>query len=156
MHGCYSELLVARGRAAAGRRDERGAAVCDGAMFVNVFTGEEKATSSGMSNEELSRIPILPSTAMECRKCGHLLKNAPHFDSTVEYGYISDLAAAWTAAAKASTEAAAATADLLPRMGRARTHGEHSVGTPDPGAHSLALIASAVGAMLADPTLEEN
>ena len=41
-------------------------------------------------------------------------------------------------------------------MGRARTHGEHSVGTPDPGAHSLALIASAVGAMLADPTPEEN
>lgn len=67
-----------------------------------------------------------------------------------------DLAAAWTAAAKASTEAAAATADLLPRMGRARTHGEHSAGTPDPGAHSLALIASAVGAMLADPTPEEN
>ena len=69
---------------------------------------------------------------------------------------LRDLAAAWTAAAKASTEAAAATADLLPRMGRVRTHGEHSMGTPDPGAHSLALIASAVGAMLADPTPEEN
>ncbi|MGZ0095843.1 DAK2 domain-containing protein, partial [Microbacterium arborescens] len=44
--------------------------------------------------------------------------------------------------------AAAATAALLPRMGRARTHGQHSVGTPDPGAHSLALIVTAVGDVL--------
>ena len=36
--------------------------------------------------------------------------------------------------------AAAATADLLPRMGRARPHAEKSLGTPDAGAHSLALI----------------
>jgi dihydroxyacetone kinase len=35
-------------------------------------------------------------------------------------------------------------------MGRARTHGEHSIGTPDPGAHSLALIATAIGVVLAD------
>jgi dihydroxyacetone kinase len=60
------------------------------------------------------------------------------------------LPAAWATAASAATEAAAATADLLPRMGRARTHGEHSIGTPDPGAHSLALIATAIGVVLAD------
>ncbi|WP_314504494.1 dihydroxyacetone kinase family protein [uncultured Microbacterium sp.] len=58
------------------------------------------------------------------------------------------LAAAWTTAADAATRAAASTADLLPRMGRARAHGQNSVGTPDPGAHSLALIATAVGAVL--------
>ena len=39
-------------------------------------------------------------------------------------------------------QAAAATADLLPRMGRARPHAEKSLGTPDPGAHSLALIVT--------------
>jgi D-erythrulose 4-kinase len=60
----------------------------------------------------------------------------------------ADLASAWRTAADAATRAAAATADLLPRMGRARTHGQNSVGTPDPGAHSLALIATAVGALL--------
>ncbi|SDQ31219.1 dihydroxyacetone kinase family protein [Microbacterium sp. cf332] len=60
------------------------------------------------------------------------------------------LAEAWRSAAAAATTAAAATAGLLPRMGRARTHGQHSVGTPDPGAHSLALIATAVGVVLAD------
>ena len=46
--------------------------------------------------------------------------------------------------------AAAATADLLPRMGRARPHAEKSLGTPDPGAHSLALIVTAVGDVLVE------
>ncbi|WP_350353376.1 dihydroxyacetone kinase family protein [Microbacterium sp. A8/3-1] len=66
----------------------------------------------------------------------------------------SSLVDAWRTAADAATRAAAATADLLPRMGRARAHGQHSVGTPDPGAHSLALIVTAVGDLLAD--LERN
>ena len=56
---------------------------------------------------------------------------------------------AWRAAAAAATSAAESTAALLPRMGRARTHGQNSVGTPDPGAISLALIATAVGDTLA-------
>ncbi|MBW9094333.1 dihydroxyacetone kinase family protein [Microbacterium jejuense] len=56
---------------------------------------------------------------------------------------------AWRAAAAVATSAAEATAELLPRMGRARTHGQNSVGTPDPGAISLALIATAVGETLA-------
>lgn len=60
------------------------------------------------------------------------------------------LASAWRSAADAATSAAAATADLLPRMGRARTHGEHAIGTPDPGAISFALIVSALGDLLAD------
>jgi dihydroxyacetone kinase len=58
------------------------------------------------------------------------------------------LADAWTAAADAATRAAAATAELLPRMGRARPHAEKSLGTPDPGAHSLALIVTAIGELL--------
>lgn len=62
----------------------------------------------------------------------------------------SSFADAWRTATDAATRAAAATADLLPRMGRARAHGEHSVGTPDPGAHSLALIVTAVGDLFAD------
>ncbi|MCW3493265.1 dihydroxyacetone kinase family protein [Microbacterium sp. SSM24] len=61
----------------------------------------------------------------------------------------ASLGDAWRTAADAATRAAAATADLLPRMGRARTHGQNSVGTPDPGAHSLALIVTAVGETLA-------
>ncbi len=60
------------------------------------------------------------------------------------------LASAWADAAAAATRAARDTADLLPRMGRARTHGHNAVGTPDPGAMSLALIATAVQRLLAD------
>jgi len=58
------------------------------------------------------------------------------------------LPAAWTAAADASTRAAAGTAELLPRMGRARTHTDKSLGTPDAGAHSFALAVTAVAATL--------
>lgn len=57
------------------------------------------------------------------------------------------LAAAAQGAASVATTAAADTAALVPRRGRARTHGEHSLGTPDPGAHSFALIATAVAAV---------
>ncbi|MGC5172789.1 dihydroxyacetone kinase family protein [Microbacterium sp. DT81.1] len=64
----------------------------------------------------------------------------------------ASLAHAWAAAAEAATRAAAATAELLPRMGRARPHAEKSLGTPDPGAHSLALIATAIGELLAEST----
>ncbi|MEN0024038.1 MAG: dihydroxyacetone kinase family protein [Microbacterium sp.] len=60
------------------------------------------------------------------------------------------LVGAWASAADAATRSAAATADLLPKMGRARTHGEHAVGTPDPGAVSFALIVTALGELLAD------
>ncbi|MFD3447040.1 dihydroxyacetone kinase family protein [Microbacteriaceae bacterium 4G12] len=55
---------------------------------------------------------------------------------------------ALAAAALAATEAAAATSDLMPRMGRARPHAEKSLGSPDPGAHSFALIVTAIAGSL--------
>ncbi|MFC8877879.1 DAK2 domain-containing protein, partial [Streptomyces ardesiacus] len=58
------------------------------------------------------------------------------------------LSDAWDRAATAATEAAADTAGLLPRRGRARPHAEKSLGTPDAGAHSLALITRAVHGVL--------
>ncbi|PJJ71520.1 dihydroxyacetone kinase [Diaminobutyricimonas aerilata] len=54
------------------------------------------------------------------------------------------ITAAWARAADAAAAAAAASADLMPRMGRARPHAEKSLGTPDPGAHSFALLMRAV------------
>jgi dihydroxyacetone kinase len=62
----------------------------------------------------------------------------------------ASLTHAWTTAADDAVAAAAATADLLPRMGRARPHAEKSLGTPDPGAHSLALIVRAVADALVE------
>jgi dihydroxyacetone kinase len=61
-----------------------------------------------------------------------------------------DVAVAWAAAADAAADAARATADLVPKLGRSRSHGDKSLGTPDPGAYSFGLIVTAVSAVLED------
>jgi dihydroxyacetone kinase len=58
------------------------------------------------------------------------------------------LPAAWARAAEAATKAARDTADLVPMMGRARPLAAKSVGTPDAGATSLAMIVNAVDSAL--------
>jgi dihydroxyacetone kinase len=50
----------------------------------------------------------------------------------------------WSAASAAAKNAADGTADMMPGMGRARSHGEKALGVADPGAVSLAMIAAAV------------
>ncbi len=67
-----------------------------------------------------------------------------------------DLATAWSAASAAATTAADGTADFLPRMGRARTHGEDAVGTPDAGAISFGLITAAVLSTLTTQKEEQH
>jgi dihydroxyacetone kinase len=57
---------------------------------------------------------------------------------------------AWRSAAEACRTAAEATASLVPKIGRARPLAERSVGTPDPGAISLGLIATAIGDVLGE------
>lgn len=52
---------------------------------------------------------------------------------------------AWQEAAQESAAAAEATADLLPLKGRARPLAEKSLGTPDPGATSLAMVFAVMG-----------
>ncbi|MCD4849907.1 dihydroxyacetone kinase family protein [Arthrobacter sp. AK01] len=56
---------------------------------------------------------------------------------------------AWGAAATIAEQSAEATANLLPLMGRARPHAEKSLGTPDAGAVSMALIVRAIHNTLA-------
>ncbi|QFH70620.1 dihydroxyacetone kinase family protein [Atlantibacter subterranea] len=55
------------------------------------------------------------------------------------------LAQAWNNAARHAGQCAEQTAQLLPKMGRARPLAERSLGTPDAGAVSLAMIVTAVG-----------
>ncbi|BBF99280.1 MULTISPECIES: dihydroxyacetone kinase family protein [Pseudonocardia] len=59
-----------------------------------------------------------------------------------------ELAPAWSAAGQSATTGARDTAELRPRIGRARPLAEKSVGTPDAGATSMALIVTAVGRVL--------
>lgn len=60
------------------------------------------------------------------------------------------LAQAWQQAAGAAQDAADKTAELTATLGRARTHGDKSVGTPDPGAISLAMVVTEIGAVLTE------
>lgn len=76
-----------------------------------------------------------------------LLPFADELEERVGAG--TELAPAWSAAAATSTDAAVRTSDLKPRLGRARPLAEKSVGTPDPGATSLAMCARVVGEVLA-------
>lgn len=66
------------------------------------------------------------------------------------------VADALTAAADAATAAAEQTAALRPRKGRARPLAEKSVGHPDPGAVSFALIAGSVAHAFQDLTTEKE
>ena len=72
------------------------------------------------------------------------------FADELAHGADADLplAKAWQAAAELATSAAEATAPMVPRVGRARPLAERSVGTPDPGAVSFALIVTAIGEQL--------
>ena len=61
----------------------------------------------------------------------------------------ADLAEAWRAAAAVAVDEAARTADLRPRVGRARPLAEKSIGTPDAGATSMGMVLTRVGEVLA-------
>ena len=68
---------------------------------------------------------------------------------TAEIGKGAALKAAWQEAAQVATVAAEATAQLAPKLGRARSHTQRSLGHPDAGAVSLAMCACVVGKNLA-------
>jgi dihydroxyacetone kinase len=52
---------------------------------------------------------------------------------------------AWQHATDVAEQAGRKTADLAAKLGRARSHGDKSKGTPDPGAVSFALVCRTVG-----------
>jgi dihydroxyacetone kinase len=57
---------------------------------------------------------------------------------------------AWREAAETAEQSARDTANLTPRLGRARPLAERSMGTPDAGATSMAMIIAVVGNVLVD------
>lgn len=65
-----------------------------------------------------------------------------------EFEATGDLAGSVRAAAAVAREAADATASITSRLGRSRILGEKSLGTPDPGAFSFAVLMDALGMAL--------
>ena len=61
---------------------------------------------------------------------------------------------AWRHAADVAERAARDTAQLAAKLGRARSHGDKSIGTPDPGAVSFALVCTTVADELATAASE--
>ena len=74
------------------------------------------------------------------------------FVETLEknFALTGSIANAFAEAAKAAGDAAQATAPMRPRLGRARPLADKSVGHPDPGATSLALIADVTAKFIAN------
>ena len=71
-----------------------------------------------------------------------LLPFAEALTASAEYGEpVSD---AWRKAVLVAKQAAEATKDLLPKVGRARPQAERSLGTPDAGAVSMAMCFEAI------------
>lgn len=68
------------------------------------------------------------------------------FERCVVQGHSA--ADSWNLAAGVSVNAAKATADLMPKLGRARVLGEKSLGSADPGAISFSLIVTNIANML--------
>jgi dihydroxyacetone kinase len=64
------------------------------------------------------------------------------FDEAVASGKSFD--ESWSIAGEVAMKSALETKDLLPKIGRARPHAHKSVGTPDPGALSMAMIIGAI------------
>lgn len=58
------------------------------------------------------------------------------------------LAAVWDTAVRAAQAGAEGTAELTANLGRSRTHGDKSLGTPDPGAVSFAMIVAELGLLI--------
>lgn len=73
-----------------------------------------------------------------------LLDAALPFVEVLEREISDGVASAWNLAVQRAQEAAEATADLEPKIGRARTNAQRSLGTQDPGAASFALVVSSV------------
>lgn len=63
---------------------------------------------------------------------------------------------AWSHAAGVAEEAAQETAALKATLGRAKSHGDKSIGTPDPGAVSFALICTTIADVLAQDIEEDG
>ncbi|MDB6428204.1 dihydroxyacetone kinase family protein [Curtobacterium sp. 20TX0008] len=83
-----------------------------------------------------------------------LLPFVDQLRSSVDDG--ADLPAAWRTAARVAVEQAEATADLRPKVGRARPLAEKSVGTPDAGATSMGMVLTRIGEVLADRARREG
>lgn len=78
------------------------------------------------------------------------------FITTLRGGAELELESAWLAATREATDAANKTALIAARLGRAKTHGDASLGHPDPGAVSFALMMEAIAEVIFNSKSDED
>ncbi|MBS1227069.1 MAG: glycerone kinase [Proteobacteria bacterium] len=170
---------MTRGSAAAAEAAEKAVAAGAGAASVLAAAGDGWADRAGgtsgalwglalrtWSNELSDELAITPDAVARGARAGleaimrlgrarvgdkTLVDAFEPFATTLASAVAKGLAlpAAWAEAAVAAKAAADATAQLAPKMGRARSHTKRSLGHPDAGAVSLALCAKVVATALA-------
>lgn len=157
--GGPAELLTAAGQAWAARAGGT-SGVLWGAMLEAAATAlpaDDDAWSAGPSVRTLaSAVGAALDAARELGRADvgdkTFLDALTPFRATLDEAADDGVATAWGRAADAAERAARATADLRPRVGRARPLAEQSLGTPDPGAVSFALIVRTLSATSTEET----
>nr|WP_314840637.1 dihydroxyacetone kinase family protein [uncultured Microbacterium sp.] len=126
------------------------------------------AFGRGVAEEGAGRLSSLPAAVSAARSSIEALGGASAGDKTMLDALLpfereleaaladgESVAGALARAAEKARQAASDTAALTPRKGRARPLAERSIGHPDPGAVSFAMIASTVAEVLLGGTEED-
>ncbi|GAA1163813.1 dihydroxyacetone kinase family protein [Nesterenkonia sandarakina] len=128
-----------------------------GALWGSALTAAGRALADDAAPDSSAGVEALLNAVEAVQRLGGaqpgdktMVDAAAPFAQTLDKQFQAQesLSAALAAAASVATEAAASTAELKARLGRSRVLGEKSLGTPDPGATSFALLMTALAERL--------
>lgn len=149
--GAGAKTLLAR----AGAAWSEGAGGTAGALWGGALARVGNGLSDEQETDDDGVIAAVIGGAASFQEMGGaVLGDKTMVDATVPFAAAlgkasgKPLAEAWKEATAAAEKAAADTANYAAKKGRARTHGGKSVGTPDPGATSFAMLMSTVAGQL--------
>ncbi|GAA1141745.1 dihydroxyacetone kinase family protein [Nesterenkonia lutea] len=124
-----------------------------GALWGSALTAAGRALSDDASADAAAGVEALLNAVEAVQRLGGaklgdktMVDAAAPFAAELQARFEggADLPSALTSAAGVATRAAAETAELRARLGRSRVLGDKSLGTPDPGATSFALLMEAL------------
>ncbi|MEY9325420.1 dihydroxyacetone kinase family protein [Sinorhizobium fredii] len=147
-----ASVLAAAGDAWADRAGGTSGAIWGLALrsWSNAFSDDEKVSDGAVGKG--ARLALDGVTRLGRARVGDktLVDALVPFVEALEREAVAGkpLGDSWNAAARAAQDAADATSSLTPKLGRARPLAEKSIGHPDAGAVSLALVARVAGEFL--------
>ena len=127
-----------------------GMAIGTAARLLDDQSGPGADVAVGAANEAVDAIISLGGAEVGDKT---MVDAAIPFRDTLIAAKEQGLGAAWAQAVIAAEVAAAGTAEFAAKRGRARTHADKSIGTPDPGAVSFAKIVAVLRAHVCDEAI---